>query len=151
MSEVRHATFTVERVYASTPARVFKAWADPAAKRRWLGCHDDWEMTLDMDFRVGGKERSRSGPPGGEAHIFDGTYHDIVPHQRIVYAYDMYIDEQKISISLVTVELKAEGRGTRLTFTEQGVYFDGCDIAEREEGTSVGMDRLGEALRLQAV
>lgn len=33
---VLHATFTLERTYPATPARVFAAWADPAAKARWF-------------------------------------------------------------------------------------------------------------------
>ncbi len=33
---VTHATFVVERLYDASPARVFAAWADPAAKRRWF-------------------------------------------------------------------------------------------------------------------
>ena len=31
-----HGTFTLERVYEASPARVFKAWADPAIKARWF-------------------------------------------------------------------------------------------------------------------
>jgi uncharacterized protein YndB with AHSA1/START domain len=30
---VTHATFTLERIYPASPARVFAAWADPAAAR----------------------------------------------------------------------------------------------------------------------
>ncbi len=33
---VTHATFVVERRYDASPARVFAAWADPAAKARWF-------------------------------------------------------------------------------------------------------------------
>ena len=33
---ITHATFTLERSYPVPPARVFAAWADPAAKARWF-------------------------------------------------------------------------------------------------------------------
>jgi hypothetical protein len=33
---VTHDTFVVERSYPASPARVFAAWADPAAKARWF-------------------------------------------------------------------------------------------------------------------
>jgi len=33
---VTHATFLLERSYDASPARVFAAWADPAAKARWF-------------------------------------------------------------------------------------------------------------------
>jgi uncharacterized protein YndB with AHSA1/START domain len=59
-----------------------------------------------------------------------------VPDERIVYTYDMHLDDKRISVSLATVELEPAGGGTRLTFTEQAVYLDGLDTqAEREEGT----------------
>jgi uncharacterized protein YndB with AHSA1/START domain len=38
---VTHATFTLERSYPVPPARVFAAWADPAAKARWFTPGED--------------------------------------------------------------------------------------------------------------
>jgi len=38
---VVHATFTLEHAYAASIARVFRAWADPAAKVRWFALHLD--------------------------------------------------------------------------------------------------------------
>jgi uncharacterized protein YndB with AHSA1/START domain len=35
-SRTANTTFTLERVYDATPARVFAAWADPAAKAVWF-------------------------------------------------------------------------------------------------------------------
>lgn len=60
-------------------------------------------------------------------HTFDGVYRDIVEDRRIVYAYDMYTDDTRISVSLATIDLEPEGDGTRLTFTEQRAYLDGHD------------------------
>jgi hypothetical protein len=52
-----------------------------------------------------------------------------------------------ISVSLTTIELVAEGDRTRLTLTEQGAFLDGYDDAEqREHGTAMLLDALGEAL-----
>jgi hypothetical protein len=52
-----------------------------------------------------------------------------------------------MSISLTTVEFKPEGTGTRLIFTEQGVFLDGTDwAAGREQGTQGLLDKLGAAL-----
>ena len=80
-----HATFVIERTYAAPPARVFNARADPASKARWFACSDDWKkMGYELDFRVGGRERLRVGPPGGPVHAFDGHYQDIVRDQRII-------------------------------------------------------------------
>src|SRR5688572_29708265 len=131
MRNVVHNTFSLERVYPATPARVFAAFATLEAKSAWFGAPEEWgpdEQTLD--FRVGGHETSVGGPKGGPVHAMMAIYQDIVPNQRIVYTYDILIDGTRISVSLATLELLPEGKGTRLILTEQGVYLDGHDTPE---------------------
>jgi len=80
-------------------------------------------------------------------HLFDARYQDIVEDERIVYAYDLHLGEQRISVSLATIELAGVGSGTRMTFTEQGAFLDGLeDPAEREHGTNLMVNALGAAL-----
>ena len=146
-----HGTFTIERVYDATPARVFKAWADPATKARWFGGTAGWQiLDRSIDFRVGGQERLSGRKGSGVVSTFNGVYHDIVADQRIIYSYDMHLDEAHISDSLATVELRPEGAGTRLIFTEQAVFLDGYDDSgSRERGTGILLEQLGaELLRL---
>jgi hypothetical protein len=60
----------------------------------------------------------------------------------------MHVDDARISVSLATIDLAPRGRGTRMTFTEQVAFLDGHgDLAEREEGTRVGLDGLDRFLR----
>lgn len=83
-------------------------------------------------------------------HAFDGCFHDIVPDARIVYSYGMHLGERRISVSLTTIEFRPEGGGTRLVFTEQGVFLDGYDdVAGREEGTRIGLENLDRWLSPQ--
>ena len=136
---VVHASFSIERVYPATPARVFAAWADREAKARWFSCHEGYTL----DFRVGGRESNRGGAPGGPVYACDALFHDIVPNERIVYTYDLRRDDTLISVSLVTVELAPVPGGTRLVFTEQGAFLDGHDTpGHREHGTRLGLERL---------
>jgi uncharacterized protein YndB with AHSA1/START domain len=148
---VTHATFVLERTYDAAPSRVFAAFADPEVKARWFNGPEEWGPDeREMDFRVGGREVSSGGPPGGPVQVFRCQYQDIVPDQRIVFTYDMLLDDVRISVSLTTVELEATGSGTRLTFTEQGVYLDGYDDAgEREHGAGELLDQLGAELARQ--
>jgi uncharacterized protein YndB with AHSA1/START domain len=148
---VTHATFAIERTYSATPARVFVALSDPAAKAAWLKGPDEWERgRYELDFRVGGRERLSGGPKGGPVHVFEGFYHDIVPNERIVYSYAMHLDTRRISVSLATIQLEPAAKGTRLVFTEQAAFLDGFDDAgSRERGTSGLLDLLGAALDRQ--
>ena len=143
-----HTTFVIERDYPASPARVFAAWADPVQKAQWFVGPDEWiKFTHEADFRIGGRERLSTGPAGGPMHKFDCCYQDIVPDQRIIYSYIMHLDDTPMSISLTTIELKPHGDGTRLIFTEQGVFLDGTDWASlREPGTRGLLDKLGAAI-----
>jgi uncharacterized protein YndB with AHSA1/START domain len=149
---VTHATFSIERTYDASPRRVFAAFADLAIKTHWFDGPEEWGADEhELDFRAGGRETSRGGPPGGPVHAFEARYYDIVPDQRIVFAYEMHLDERRISVSLATVELEPAGAGTRLTFTEQDAFLDGYDDAgSREQGTRALLDALGATLERQA-
>jgi uncharacterized protein YndB with AHSA1/START domain len=145
---VTHATFVLERTYDTSPARVFAAWSDPAAKARWFAESEGWERSVfELDFRVGGRELYRGRPKGGAPITYEASYQDIVTGERIVYAYAMHVDETRISVSLATVEISPAGNGTRLTFTEQGAFFDGHEVpAQREQGMGTLLDALGAEL-----
>lgn len=145
---VTHASFTLERNYPASPARVFAAWSDLRAKARWFAGPDEWENSeFALDFRVGGLEMSSGGPSGGPIHRFEARYQEIVPNERIIYTYDMSVDNVRLSISLATVEFKPEGDGTRLVLTEQGAFLDGHDApSERERGTVELLEALNAEL-----
>ena len=139
---VTHSTFGLEREYAVPPARVFAAWSDPEAKSEWFGASD-----FELDFRVGGREVNRGGPEGGPVFTYDARYQDIVDGERIVYTYDMLMDDTRISVSVTTVEFEPSGDGTRLTYTEQCAFLDGHDTPEqREQGTGTLFEKLAQVL-----
>ena len=146
MSErsVEHATFVVERRYEVSPDRAFAAWADAEAKARWFV---DSDANLELDFRVGGRERHRGTAPNGSAYSYEALYQDIVPAERIIYTYDMHLQETRISVSLATVEFIPVGEdGTRLVFSEQGAFLDGHELpAQRAGGMGSLLDALGES------
>ena len=100
-----------------------------------------------MDVRVGGRERVVGQAGTGRLTTFDATYLDVQERERLVYAYQMWLDDRKISVSLATMELLETGAGTRLKMTEQGAFLDGYDDAgSREAGTADLLDRIGESL-----
>ena len=105
--------------------------------------------TYKLDFKVGGRESSRGDLPDGQTYTYDATFQDIVPDERIIYSYDMVFGGKRISVSVSTVELKPAGKGTKLTFTEQGAFLDGLDNpAQREAGTKQILDKLGTTLKV---
>ena len=144
---VTHATFSLERSYPAPPARVFAAWADPAAKARWFTPEPG--SGHELDFRIGGREVATGGPEGGPLMTFETLYRDIIPEQRIVYTSTLSAGADLMTVSLTTVEFTpGQDGGTRLVLTEQGAYLDGQEQpAWREQGTADQLDALAAELK----
>jgi uncharacterized protein YndB with AHSA1/START domain len=146
---VVHAMFCIERTYPASAAQVFKALTDPAAKAKWFAGGEGYtELARHMDARPGGREHLQGRKDTGVVSTFDAFYHDVVRNERVVYSYEMHLDDRKISVSLATFELKTAGAGTRLVMTEQGAFLDGYDDAgSRERGSNFLLDALGKSLQ----
>ena len=143
-----HATFSMERTFAAPPARVFAAFAEQASKAAWfVGPDDSATGGHTLDFRVGGREHLATELPGGDTVTFDATYLDIVPDERLIYAYEMTYAGQRISASLASIELREAPDGTHLALIEHGIFLDGLDrVTERERGTRELLDKLAAHL-----
>ena len=150
---VVHASFTIIRAYDATPARVFQAFADEKAKDKWFAGPGKWTLvSRSFDFREGGIETLAGRWESGMVTRFDCVYRDIVSptengEGRIIYTYNMFVDDRKISVSQAAIEIRPEGKGTKFVLTEYGDYLDGYDDAgSREHGTNLLMDALGKSL-----
>ena len=149
-----HDTFEIERTYPAAVSRVFAAFASKEAKDAWGDTGDLSEPGPDageseFDFRIGGHERFGMGYQG-ITYRYDARYYDIAPDQRIIYSYEMYANDARISVSVATIEFAATAEGTALTWTEQGAYLDGFDGDEaprlRQGGTAEMLDGLAKYL-----
>jgi len=157
MSRVTHDTFTLERTFKATPARVWEAIANPDVKAKWFVGPAGWKLVeRTSDIRVGGRERVAGAFPNGFTSVFDATYHDIVEGERLVYVYEMTVNGKKISTSLATFEVVADGATTRLVLTEHGAFYDDDEARRtyapqghalsRKTGTEGLLDQIAQLL-----
>ena len=144
-----HDSFRIDRHFDAKPARVFQAFADPAAKSLWFaGPPQSKQEDVSFDFREGGRETVVTVMDDGNRFGFYATYTDIVPDERIVYTYEMTMGGERISVSVAIVEVwPGASGGTDLRITEHGVYLDRLDQPEyRMHGTEQLLTALGESL-----
>ncbi|MGH2832450.1 MAG: SRPBCC domain-containing protein, partial [Solirubrobacteraceae bacterium] len=83
-----HATFAIERTYDATPARVWRAWADPQQKLQWFGPQTQDKPEHELEFRVGGSERMAVRSSSGAVYRFVSCFQDIVEGERFIHTYE---------------------------------------------------------------
>jgi uncharacterized protein YndB with AHSA1/START domain len=93
-----HATFVIERTYSAPVEAVWHALSDNDARDQWFNAGSAFDAhDKSHDFRVGGHGTEEGQWHGGPRSRFLSTYTDIVDLQRIVFTYDMWIDERHLS------------------------------------------------------
>lgn len=141
-----HDTIKAERVLKVAPERVFAAWTDSEARKRWEPTPQGMNMEYDVhDFQVGGYEKSRMKKDGDVLAEFDTRFIDIVENRRVVSSVRVLVSGNAMSCSQHTVDFRPEGNGTHLICHEQVAWFNGRSMrAEHEGGWSTLLDRLAE-------
>jgi uncharacterized protein YndB with AHSA1/START domain len=147
-----HHTVVVKRTLDATPERVFKAFAENDALRRWYVPGDgSWTCKISRhEFKIGGTHVMTFGP-GDVQYTEDCRYEDIVENQRICYVMTVLRGKERLTTSMVTVQISAIGARTALTVTDQLAILDGSDTAAgREQGWGETLDKLPAELARQA-
>jgi uncharacterized protein YndB with AHSA1/START domain len=116
MSQIQKATFqkpslTLKRHYPAPVEKVYRAWIDPEALKRWFGPSDEGKILVsETNPTVGGRYRIVMQMPSGEQHRVGGVYREIVPNEKLVFTWAWESTPERES--LVTVRLKRAGDGT---------------------------------------
>ena len=136
-------SLTLKRRIKAPPAKVYRAWTDPAQIIRWWGPGNCEYLAADIDLRVGGRFRvafrTDVDGRGHEEHEVGGTYREIVPDQRLVFSWNWITTPERVS--QVTVTFKPDGAGTILTlFHEQ--LFDEASKTGHTRGWTASLDKL---------
>lgn len=81
-----HHDIVLTRVLPAPRALVFDAWTDPEHLLHWWGPHGFAGLRCEIDLRVGGHFRLDLRGPDGIDYPCEGTYHEVVRPERIVYS-----------------------------------------------------------------
>lgn len=145
---VAHGAFSIRRSYDAAPARLWRAFADPAAYRRW-SLESEGHSVFDWvhDFRTGGRSRMRFrfGDEANPVFRHEIVHVELVPGRRIVnsLAIGMEPHPALLTASLVVIELVEMQSGTCLVYNEQGAFF----ADDSEDAVAVRRAMAGSALQ----
>jgi uncharacterized protein YndB with AHSA1/START domain len=134
-------SLTIERRIAAPPEAVFDAWIDPAAVGRWLFATPGGVMErVEIDARVGGGFTivERRGDDVAEHY---GEYVEIERPRRIAFEFWTSLGEER---TRVTATIEADGEGSRITLTHDGVWADW--EAQTQKGWTMILDGLARVL-----
>ena len=114
-------TIRLHRVLRAAPEKVYRAFLDPDAMPKWLPPHGFTGKVHEFDGKVGGGYRmSFTNFTTGQSHTFDGSYVELVPHERIRYT-NRFDDPNMAGEMQVTITLQEVSCGTEMNIEQAGV------------------------------
>lgn len=141
---------TLNRRYPVAPEKVYRAWTDPQAIRRWWGPggHDAVSVA-ELDVRVGGRFRIVFGGPQGRDHEVQGVYREVVPNRKLVFTWTWprTTPERESLVSIVFREVgRNEGGGTELDFRHEQLFDETARDGHRR-GWTESLAKLDDYLK----
>ncbi len=129
----------LEKVIQKPVHEVFQALSEG---RLFMNCgaHSD---SMQLDFKVGGKYVIEFK---NYALTNTGEFLEIVPDKKVVFTWCSSFDLPLKPDTTVTIELFADGAGTRLKLVHAGFKND-KDCAAHEEGWTAGIVDMGQELK----
>jgi uncharacterized protein YndB with AHSA1/START domain len=152
--DLENATLVVTSVFAASPDRVWRLWADPRQLERWWGPDPYPATVVDHDLRPGGHVSYFMTGPEGDEHKGYWRVIEVEPPRRLVFE-DGFADDGgepnddlPISRAEVTIETGGDGR-TSMTITS--VFDTTADLAQvlamgMEEGIRTAVEQIDALL-----
>ena len=140
-------SLNLQRHYPVAPEKVWRAWTDPQAVKRWWGPTPGEPVSLaELDVRVGGRFRIVFGGPDGKMHECAGVYQEVVPNRKLVFTWH-WPNSTPERISVVTIVFKEVNGETDLLFKHEQL-FDEKARDDHKRGWSASLDKLTDFLKV---
>jgi len=137
------AAVRIERRYGAAPEKIWRAWTDPEALKRWW-CPDKWVCTAaEIDLRAGGEYRiGMRQQETGQVLTIAGQYLEVLPPEKLVYTWTWTGGPfDGAGPTRVTVVLRESGGGTDLILTHD--QFVSVEMSnEHNKGWNAVLNRL---------
>lgn len=107
------------RTIRASAARLFAAWTEPEALRRWWGPRGVTCIAAEVDLRVGGRYRIGNRLPDGTEVWITGTFEQIVPPRKLVYTWGL--EPAAYAVETVTVRFEPFEGGTEVIVVHERI------------------------------
>jgi len=119
-------SLSLTRIFPVAPEKVWRAWTDPHALKRWFGPDEGEVSTAQTDVRVGGRFHIVFSTLDGEQHDVSGEYREVQPYTRLVFTWAWKSTPERES--LVTLSFRPSGTGTEFNMLHAQFF----DVAARD-------------------
>lgn len=114
-------TVSLHRIVKASPAKVFKAFADPVANSAWFPPYGFVCTVQQMEFKVGGRfKMTFINFSTGKSQSFGGEYLEIKTNELLKYS-DKFDDPSLPGEMTTTIWLKEVICGTELKVLQEGI------------------------------
>ncbi len=138
-------SLTLQRTYPVAPEKVWRAWTDPEAVKRWWGPGPGEPVSAaELDVRVGGRFRIVFGGADGKEHECAGVYKEVVPNRKLVFTWSWPRTTPE-RISVVTIVFNDLKGKTELLFTHEQ-FFDEAARDGHKRGWTAALEKLAAFL-----
>ena len=139
-------SLNLRRHYPVAPEKVWRAWTDPEALKRWWGPGGNEPVSLaQLDVRVGGRFRIIFGGPQGTEHEVTGVYKEVVPNRKLSFTWH-WPNSTPERVSVVTIIFQEVNGETDLMFRHEQ-FFDEAARDGHKRGWTGALDKLAHYLQ----
>ena len=140
----------ITRTFDAPRELVFCMWTEPEHRARWWGPKGFTNPVCEVDARPGGAILIHMCAPDGAVYPLTGTFLEVLPCERIVFASVAGDAEGNPALDeITTVTFAAEGGKTNVTVRSRAVGIAPAApfmLAGMEKGWSQSFDRLAASV-----
>ena len=148
-----------DREYAAPPELVFEMWTKAEHLARWFGPDNVEVLHCEVDARPGGVIRLQHRFPNGPLVSIRGVFDEVVAPTRLSFTFVDSNDRPTVNAMMpewpvgahivMTVELVATARGTRMTVAQRVAepeLADSAPIVRHRKLAAIGWSQTAERL-----
>lgn len=130
MTVIAHDTLTFSQTITAPLSAAWDAFADSTQRAVWGVPKGETQIYDESDFRFGGRDTYRCGPP--QDLKFHGVvgYVQIIPKSLIVHTDTVTAGGQLLATAILTWQFETKGETTLIRLTAQVTSFIGSDMID---------------------